>query len=221
MHNRSNVDRIFAIWQATHPTAWFPPAGRDSRGRPLKPENEKDLLPFYKVKNEMGSIFYDSDWARDTESFGYTYPDLDGLRNPREIWSGVYHRYIWSIRTASSSRFTPPPSDMKPLNLSKAQVFQYPGTNARDSVEPTGSTIRIVYRRVLSSDSNTSNTSTTSQRAAQDYGPSPAPDNDIDPYFDRTWYIDNIVKRCLITFPFALHWPASSLYQSCTPQRLM
>ena len=25
-----------------------------------------------------------------------------------------------------------------------------------------------------------------------------APDNDIDPYFDHEWFIDNIVKRCVI-----------------------
>ena len=191
------MDRIFTIWQATHPNAWFPQPGRDSRGRPLKPENEKDLLPFYKTKNEMGAIFYDSDWARDTESFGYTYPDLDGLRNPREIWSRVYHRYIWSIRTATSSKFTPPPSDMKPLNLTKAQVFQYPRTNMRDSAESSSTTVRIVYRRVLSSDSNTS---TSSHRSSQDYCSSPVDDNDIDPYFDRTWYIDNIVRRFVSLF---------------------
>jgi hypothetical protein len=192
VHIYSNVDRIFAIWQATHPTAWFPPPGRDARGKPLKPENEKDLLPFYKMRCELGPIYYDSDWARDTESFGYTYPDLDGLRNPRTIWSEVYHRYIWSIRSASSSRFSTPPSDMRPLNLNKAQVFQYSGSNSRGAVEPLDPMPRIVYRRVLSSGSDTP---TTSQRATESYGSSPAADNDIDPHFDRTWYIDNIVKR--------------------------
>lgn len=147
----------------------------------------------------MGPIFYDSDWARDTESFGYTYPDLEGLRDPRAVWRSVYNKYIWSIRSASSSRFSPPPSDMKPINLNKAQVFQYPGANSRgsapeshESYESHDTTVRIVYRRVLSSSSDTS---TTSQVSIQSYSSAPAPDNDIDPYFDRTWYIDNIVKR--------------------------
>lgn len=204
----SNVDRIFAIWQATHPSAWFPPPGRDARGKPLKAENEKDLLPFYKLKCELGPIFYDSDWARDTESFGYTYPDLEGSRDPRAIWRGVYHKYIWSIRSAPSSRFSPPPSDMKPINLNKAQVFQYPGASSNSrgaAVETQDTTVRIVYRRVLSSSSDSSSTSRVS---FQDYGDAPAADNDIEPHFDRTWYIDNIVKR------FVSHRP-SLPWRSC------
>ncbi|KIW32469.1 uncharacterized protein PV07_04014 [Cladophialophora immunda] len=202
-----NVDRIFAIWQALHPKAWFPPSGRDARGQRLKPENEKDLLPFYKFICELGPIYYDSDWCRDIESFGYTYPDLDRLRDPKVIWSRVYHRYIWSIRSASSRRFSTPPSDMMPLNLNRAQVFQYPDAhNSRTSStseSPYSVTTRIVFKRVSSSDPDTL---TTEQLAAQDRGYMPAPNNDIDPYFDREWYIDNVVKRNALNGPFTIYF---------------
>jgi tyrosinase len=220
-----NVDRIFAIWQALHPKAWFPRGGRDSKERSTKPESEKDLLPFYKFQCELGRLFYDSDWARDTESFGYTYPDLDGLHSPRTVWREVYNRYIWSIRIAPSSKFSKPPSDMMPLDLNKAQVFQFNGqgghptpTNSNTGVSET----RIVYKRVASSGSDTLTTTETRtiyrrtssygsdnlsprSRNGDDYG-FPPPDNDIDPYFDREWYIDNVVKRNALNGPFTIYF---------------
>lgn len=51
----------------------------------MKPENEKDLLPFYKYRSGLGYIFYDSNWLRDIERFGYTHPDLDGLSSRKAI----------------------------------------------------------------------------------------------------------------------------------------
>ena len=66
----------------------------------------------------MGPIFNDSDWVRDTTTFGYTYPDLDRVGDRRAIWSEVCYIYIWSIRSASNNRFYTPPSEMMPLNLS-------------------------------------------------------------------------------------------------------
>lgn len=203
-----NVDRIFAIWQALHPNAWFPPAGRDARGRPMKPENEKDLLPFYKYMYDLGPIYYDSDWARDTEKLGYTYPDLDRMGSTRAIWSGVYYRYIWSVRRTSSRRFSKPPSDMMPLNLNRAQVFQYPESYSRSSANDSSrhGTTRIIYKRVVSSDFEIiTTTRTTEQLAQQDNGYLPAADNPIDPYFNREWYIDNIVKRFASYRPQFIH----------------
>ncbi|EXJ66952.1 uncharacterized protein A1O5_10147 [Cladophialophora psammophila CBS 110553] len=161
-----NVDRIFAIWQALHPKAWFPPPARDSRGRRLRPENEKDLLPFYKFMCELGPIYYDSDWSRNIEKFGYTYPDLDRLSDPDR----------------SGAECT---TDMMPLNLNRAQVFQYPETNSRTAAtESLHPVTRIIFKRVASS---APDSQTTEQLAAQDRGFMPAPDNEIDPYFDREW----------------------------------
>ncbi len=189
----SNVDRLFAIWQALHPRQWFPPPGKDRKGRPLKPDNEKDLLPFYKYRSELGWIYYDSDWVRDTEKLGYTYPDIDGLRNPSTIWSGVYYRYIWSVRRASSSRFSSPPPDMMPLKLNRAQVFKYPdGSSRTTALEPLHSAARVIYKRVTSSGSDTF---VTESRGIQSEAHKPEPDNEINPHFDREWFIDNVVKR--------------------------
>ena len=168
----------------------------------MKPENEKDLLPFYKFISELQPVYYDSDWARDTESFGYTYPDLDGLRSIRTIWEGVYNRYAWSFRSATSRKFSKPPTDMMPLNLNKAQVFRYSGTSSRSATvdqegprsptSPTSPTARITYKRITSSDSHTM---VTKYSIAEDYGFPRTSATTIEPYFDREWYIDNIVKR--------------------------
>ena len=98
-----------------------------------------------------------------------------------------------------------------PLKLNKAQVFRYPDGNARSAaIEPLHPAAMIIYKRVTSSDSDTLTLTRTRSshrgdermtltRSRSSYGSgdeyATAADNAIDPYFDREWYIDNIVKR--------------------------
>lgn len=72
-----NVDRIIAIWQALNPSS-FVTSEINSYGtftnRPGLTETETTpLTPFHDVSN---TALYTSDSARDTRTFGYTYPEL-------------------------------------------------------------------------------------------------------------------------------------------------
>ena len=63
----SNIDRLFAIWQACHPRTdqyhWFQ----------HEEDGTKDLKPFR--RNKAGD-YWNSDDVYDTTKLGYTYPDL-------------------------------------------------------------------------------------------------------------------------------------------------
>jgi tyrosinase len=77
MHHVS-MDRYTAIWQILNPSAWISPmpAGETSYTT-LKGDiqtSKTALTPFY--ISEDGT-FWDSDMARDTTTFGYTYADTD------------------------------------------------------------------------------------------------------------------------------------------------
>ena len=91
-----------------------------------------------------------------------------------------------------------------PLKLSKAQVFRYPDANSRTAaIEPLHPAARIAYKRVTSSGSDTL---ATEHRLSRGNSYTLAPDNAIDPYFDREWYIDNIVKRNALNGPFTIYF---------------
>jgi tyrosinase len=71
------VDRVLAIWQALHPTAWVTPSRAlvssytIRRGQTVSANTA--LTPFFSSDN--GS-FWDSDGVRDHTKFGYTYAEL-------------------------------------------------------------------------------------------------------------------------------------------------
>lgn len=72
----SNVDRLFAIWQAIHPKEearryWFE---RPEDGR-------KELRPFRKDK---AGTYWNSDDVYDTTKLGYTYSDLPKKRGSQD-----------------------------------------------------------------------------------------------------------------------------------------
>ena len=109
------IDRWFAIWQATHPTSWFS-------------NDQGNLLPFRTSKNP--AKFWTSRGSVPTQGFGYTYPDLVG--NATQVQNAFTTNYAWSVRTASHPKFGTPPTNMAPLDLSKAQVFQYTAAPVAD-----------------------------------------------------------------------------------------
>lgn len=70
------TDRLFAMWQTANPTAWIRPqrAGQTSFTT-LKgtiQQSNSSLTPFF--ASEDGT-FWNSDMSRDTEAFGYAYPE--------------------------------------------------------------------------------------------------------------------------------------------------
>ncbi|KAF3914599.1 Tyrosinase [Orbilia brochopaga] len=74
-----NVDRLFAIWQAVYPTAWFDQSQlRDQRGTWSTPAGTREtpqtqLTPFH--MDARGTVFTSND-ARDWTKFGSSYPEL-------------------------------------------------------------------------------------------------------------------------------------------------
>jgi tyrosinase len=78
----SNVDRIFAIWQALNPNSYVTPV-RNPYATFLMPKDfvadtNTVLAPFH--KNDRGD-FWTSETCRSTNVFAYTYPELVGVGN--------------------------------------------------------------------------------------------------------------------------------------------
>lgn len=76
--NLSNIDRIWAIWQALNPDKWFTEGrlgefDQKTIGLPEVITNKTPLRPFH--KDEHGTT-WTPDEVRDLLQFGYSYPEL-------------------------------------------------------------------------------------------------------------------------------------------------
>lgn len=119
--HHTQVDRVWALWQAFHPDQWFPRPGANALA-----ENKKDLLPFYKARTGVGKgTFYNSDDSRTTEAFGYIYDDFVGVKpnDQAALRTRVDTKYLWSSRTPAHPTITNPPEDMKPLPVRSTHFF--------------------------------------------------------------------------------------------------
>ncbi|KAF8518998.1 hypothetical protein BU17DRAFT_90486 [Hysterangium stoloniferum] len=76
--HHTNVDRLFALWQCLNPDQYVTPLASASRTFTRKVgelENAKSpLTPFRLTEN----TWWDADGVRDTRTFRYTYPELEG-----------------------------------------------------------------------------------------------------------------------------------------------
>jgi len=107
-----------AIWQSVHPNSWFSDDRVD-----LRVFQRRDLLPFRNQKKPT-STYYNSDNARKTKDFGYTYPECE-VGNADAVLAEYVRKYNWATRTENSrEQAGTPPADMVPLDLSKAAVYQ-------------------------------------------------------------------------------------------------
>ncbi|KAF4635965.1 hypothetical protein G7Y89_g2127 [Cudoniella acicularis] len=85
-----NVDRLFAMWQATNPNVSLTPLSEP--GTFTLPQGSLDTLstsltPF--TSNSHGQ-FYNSNTARSMKSFGYTYPEIeDWHQSPTDLKNNV------------------------------------------------------------------------------------------------------------------------------------
>lgn len=80
---QSNVDRLYAIWQATHPDKWFDPdpkfnAQRLDTGTWSNKVNELDTpqTPLTLFHRDEKATYWTSDDARDFMKLGYSYTEL-------------------------------------------------------------------------------------------------------------------------------------------------
>lgn len=206
----SQVDRLWAFWQAFHPKEWFP---KPQVGQLA--ENHKDLLPFYKSRSGPGKgIFYSSDDSKATEPFGYVYDDFVGI-DPSDIPAlrkQIDNKYTWASRTPAHPNFTEPPSNMLPLKVRSTYFFSQETTNgsanfSRKAAKPTDSSTAHgsavadskagesagLASGFISSVQSTlesvpiklqSVLATTSETSPK-----------IDSTFDREWYVDSVVQR--------------------------
>ncbi|KAF2874672.1 hypothetical protein BDV95DRAFT_296302 [Massariosphaeria phaeospora] len=75
MLHHANVDRIFALWQAIHPSLWLDPSSTGQQNKFLAANTLVDattpLLPFYKTS----STFWTTNDVRNTTALGYAYPE--------------------------------------------------------------------------------------------------------------------------------------------------
>jgi hypothetical protein len=77
-HRRSNIDRLFAIWQSMNPDKWFEIDiqryfDQKIRGSGEVITNTTPLRPFH--KDTAGTVWTPAD-TRDWFKLGYTYPEL-------------------------------------------------------------------------------------------------------------------------------------------------
>ena len=72
----SNVDRLFAIWQALNPTSYTinQPAG-DGTFVITASSTETEATPLAPFNDATGKTFWTSDRVRSTETFNYAYPE--------------------------------------------------------------------------------------------------------------------------------------------------
>lgn len=83
------------------------------------------MLPFrkYPLVSDLKERYWNPNRSRNTEDFGYTYLDLK--ESEEETRKAFAKNYGWSRRLTPFEPFGEPPEEMKPLDLSGAQVYQY------------------------------------------------------------------------------------------------
>jgi tyrosinase len=115
---------MLSIYMATHPNSWLPQV-KIPQGSPTAqfPE-EMGLYPFRK-KARVGTTdkpenFWNSLESKTGDKFGYSYPYVDTSKSAEDIKATFKKFYVWSLDKDGT-----PPSEMQPLPLTKAQVFDY------------------------------------------------------------------------------------------------
>lgn len=86
------------------------------------------LLPFRKapLTADPKTRYWTSNQARDPQILGYTYTDIaDKAKSADQLRADFAAKYGWSRRLTPFQQFGSPPADMLPLDLSKAQAYQY------------------------------------------------------------------------------------------------
>ncbi|MCJ1404105.1 hypothetical protein MMC11_007330 [Xylographa trunciseda] len=114
-----NIDRIMAIWQATHPKRWFPATTPGNKGP------DDPLYPFRAFKD--GKVdWWTSNDSIDTKKFGYTYADLDPT-DAGAVFEAFGRNYVWSIHEESrpDGFGDAPPEEMEPVVVNDSPFFKY------------------------------------------------------------------------------------------------
>ncbi|KAF4334818.1 tyrosinase precursor (monophenol monooxygenase) [Fusarium beomiforme] len=177
------IDRILAIWQAAN--------GREHWFNELTDEDEKvlgsgSLHPFRKwpLTEDKAERYWTPDRAWDTADFGYVYPETAGGKTGEQVRDEFARRYGWSRRLDVNQEFGAPPEDMQPLDVSKAQVFNYKaGVSPGDILKP-----------LIPPQSK--------KRSEQEVLSAAAPSSK----FSQEWYIDVVVERMALNGSYTIFY---------------
>lgn len=113
-----NIDRYFAIWQATH-EGWITDVESE------KHLELKEQFPFVTVK-DVGERkpFWNSQFLKNIEDLGYTYGDVAGSGGA--ILDNLARNYKWSLPEELRGGIPDePPANMLPINVMKTQFFDW------------------------------------------------------------------------------------------------
>jgi tyrosinase len=212
------IDRLFAIWQACNPEVWFPtdPGEVDNLTRrgvywdPTEP-----LLPFRNKTKDLANPkdkagFWNSNASQSVKAFGYTYGDVEAS----PVLKTFEDNYSWFTRKNRGDKFQPCPSNMRPLDMTKAQIFQFSAAELKESAIPTA---KAVAQTVISGATKVMAAAPVKRMAAK-AAPQSVLKNEVDPssrsfigptestpkinpedidetQVSRSWYIDMLVER--------------------------
>lgn len=201
----SQIDRLLAIWQQTHPDSWF--------------DGKDDLVPFTFRNGSGKKEYWTSDEVRKPDVFGYTYPDIDRGQTPYGIKKRHDEKYGWT--TEKRLEIEKPPEGIQPVPVfEKAQVFRYDEPTlalliaeskvtgaldkvlnkspAKDVAQITASQPIFTQKTVLSRFVG-SEKPIVEDRVLPEFAPSDLIVTNADDFkkeeVERTWYVDNIVER--------------------------
>ncbi|KAL8787253.1 MAG: hypothetical protein Q9195_007863 [Heterodermia aff. obscurata] len=224
-----NIDRYFAIWQGIHPKVWFNANSPDSVEEEAFP-----LYPFRRSKGDSETNLWKSTPARSTDTFGYTYPDLQEASGPEEIRTNIRNKYFWSMRTKPWPSHTPP-KGFEPLPVVNAQVFQYNQALIKPFFANTLLSAQTMSQQVqsltqIASDNqseqvveaakslvplevstskipdNSNATGATVAGSQEDHNPLVAVKESADSDVIREWFVDFVVQRLALNGTFSIHY---------------
>ncbi|KAI9698509.1 MAG: hypothetical protein M1836_004090 [Candelina mexicana] len=113
--HHANVDRLFAIWQAIYPNSYVTPQVNQFGTFTTNPGASEDvntpLTPFHK---DTAGNFYTSVTARQTRTFGYSYPEV-------QDW-GVDATTLAKNTRAAFKKLYDPTNQFTPRSLSSRQL---------------------------------------------------------------------------------------------------
>ncbi|OMP87567.1 Tyrosinase [Diplodia seriata] len=129
--HHSNIDRIFAIWQAMNDD--FITKTDDP-----KQSDDTSLYPFRLPMKEGEKEFWDSKSSKSPATFGYTYPDLENKADGKSIRRRYEVKYAWSAQAEngddpSQINFS---GDMQPILVDDAPAFRKTTSDSDSRSQP-------------------------------------------------------------------------------------